>query len=419
VTAPSFWKARNSLTQKGQGQTSTGSIRIDSSNMQSGDIGGLGMLGDPQGYIAVAMNPKRIIMAEEDTVRATVNNITADILYFRIAMDFNTKQAKFYWKDDTRDWQQLGTTITMGFDWQYGTFQGEQYAILCFNNGSSSGYMDVDWFRLDDKPGPGGVVTPTPTPAPTPTPNPNPIWSGGPYTLNGTSDYVDLPDGITGNLADFSIACWVNLNSLTNWVRIFDFGGDSTVFMMLTPASGTTGYPYFCITTSGNDGEQGIDGTSALPTGSWQHLAVVKSGNTGILYINNQEVGRNSAITLRPADLGNTTNNFIGRSQWEQDPYLAADIDNFVIYNRALSTAEVTALWDDSPGSGPVSLGDVNDSGTIDIVDALMIAQYYVGLNPPGFIPENADVNCDGTISIVDALMVAQYYVGLVASFPC
>ena len=133
TTAADFWNARNSLTQKGQGLTSSGSIKIDCSAMQSGDIAGLGMLGDPRGYIAVTTNPKRIIMSEEDSVKATVSNITANVLYFRVEMNFSTKAAKFFWKDDTTNWAQLGTTITMGFDWQYGTFQGEQYAILCFN----------------------------------------------------------------------------------------------------------------------------------------------------------------------------------------------------------------------------------------------------------------------------------------------
>ena len=179
--------------------------------------------------------------------------------------------------------------------------------------------------------------------------NQDPIWSGGPYALNGSSDYVDLPDGLTGTLDDFSIACWVQLNSLNNWSRIFDFGGDTNVFMMLTPASGNTGYPYFTITVSGNDGEQGINGSSALPAGSWQHLAVVKSGNTGILYINRQEVGRNNSITLTPADLGNTTNNYIGRSQWSNDPYLNGYVDKFVVYDRALSAAEITALGNNPP----------------------------------------------------------------------
>jgi hypothetical protein len=72
-----------------------------------------------------------------------------------------------------------------------------------------------------------------------------------------------------------------------------------------------------------------------------------------------------------------------------------------------------------NPGSNNMTRGDVNGSGTVDIVDALLVAQYYVGLNPAGFIAGNADVNCSGGIDIVDALLVAQYYVGLVSSFPC
>jgi hypothetical protein len=64
-----------------------------------------------------------------------------------------------------------------------------------------------------------------------------------------------------------------------------------------------------------------------------------------------------------------------------------------------------------------VNRGDVNNDGSITIVDALMTAQYTVGLNPAGFVSGNADVNCDGSITIVDALIIAQYTVGLVTSF--
>lgn len=158
TTAANFWSARNSLTQKGQGLISTGTIKIDCSAMQSGDICGLGMLGDPRGYIAVTKDPKRIIMTEEEVVKATVSNISSNILYFRIEMNFSNKLAKFYWSYDNSNWKQLGTSITMGFDWQNGTFQGEQYAILNFNPTGSSGYMDVDWFRLNDTPGADVVI---------------------------------------------------------------------------------------------------------------------------------------------------------------------------------------------------------------------------------------------------------------------
>jgi hypothetical protein len=61
--------------------------------------------------------------------------------------------------------------------------------------------------------------------------------------------------------------------------------------------------------------------------------------------------------------------------------------------------------------------GDVNGNGSVDIVDALLVAQYYVGLGPDNFNPDVADVNCNDTIDIVDALLIAQFYVGLIIEF--
>ena len=58
--------------------------------------------------------------------------------------------------------------------------------------------------------------------------------------------------------------------------------------------------------------------------------------------------------------------------------------------------------------------GDVNSSGQVDVIDALMTAQYYVGLTPSGFNSGVADVNGDKVINIIDALQIAQYYVGLI-----
>jgi hypothetical protein len=63
--------------------------------------------------------------------------------------------------------------------------------------------------------------------------------------------------------------------------------------------------------------------------------------------------------------------------------------------------------------------GDVNGNGGVDIVDALLVAQSYVGLNQSNYNAICADVNCSGTIDIVDALLIAQRYVGLISGFPC
>jgi len=62
-------------------------------------------------------------------------------------------------------------------------------------------------------------------------------------------------------------------------------------------------------------------------------------------------------------------------------------------------------------------LGDVNHDNNVDIVDALLVAQYVVGLPSPIY-QEQADVNLDGVINIVDALLIAQYYVGVIPTLP-
>lgn len=62
--------------------------------------------------------------------------------------------------------------------------------------------------------------------------------------------------------------------------------------------------------------------------------------------------------------------------------------------------------------------GDVNSSNEIDIIDALLTAQYYVGLDPENFDLNAADVNADSNIDILDALLIAQYYVELITGLP-
>ena len=72
-----------------------------------------------------------------------------------------------------------------------------------------------------------------------------------------------------------------------------------------------------------------------------------------------------------------------------------------------------------TPTHIPSNCGDVNDDDVVDIVDALLIAQYYVQLDPNPFNADVADVNGDGVIDIIDALLVAQYYVDLIDSLSC
>ena len=65
----------------------------------------------------------------------------------------------------------------------------------------------------------------------------------------------------------------------------------------------------------------------------------------------------------------------------------------------------------------PTEVGDANGDGSINIIDALITAQYYVGIPGIQINLTAADVNCDGVVNIIDALLIAQYYVALITHF--
>lgn len=165
---------------------------------------------------------------------------------------------------------------------------------------------------------------------------------GNAVSLNGRDSYVQLPAGIVSRAQQLTVSGWVKANSLSDYMRIFDFGSGTNEYMFLTPKAGNR--MLFAITVNGNGPgqEQTISGP-VLPTGVWKHVAVTLNGSTGILYVDGREVGRNTSLTLNPSSLGQTKNNYIGKSQYP-DPHLNGLVDDFRIYSRALSAAEVLNL---------------------------------------------------------------------------
>jgi hypothetical protein len=175
----------------------------------------------------------------------------------------------------------------------------------------------------------------------------NPVYEQGlpgygmALTLDGEDDYVELPIGSTvSTLTDCTIAMWVNWSGEGNdWQRIFDIGTGTTVNMFLTPSNGSI--MRFAITTGGNGAESQLSASDELLSG-WHHVAVTIDGTSMsmALYFDAQLVANASTQTV-PSDLGQTTNNWLGRSQYTDDPYFNGSLDDFRIYNIALSEGQV------------------------------------------------------------------------------
>ena len=91
----------------------------------------------------------------------------------------------------------------------------------------------------------------------------------------------------------------------------------------------------------------GVNGPAALPTG-WHHVAVVIDSATMRLQLyQDGALVASGATTVLPKDLGATSQNWLGRSQWTADAFFGGSIDDFRIYNRALSESEVRYLAGD------------------------------------------------------------------------
>lgn len=87
--------------------------------------------------------------------------------------------------------------------------------------------------------------------------------------------------------------------------------------------------------------------------------------------------------------------------------------------NNTAATGQTSYIIDNKGFNPGVDiLGDVNGDGMIDIVDALLVAQYSVGKEITNFNPDVSDVDASGEIDIIDALLIAQFYTGLIDTFP-
>ena len=164
------------------------------------------------------------------------------------------------------------------------------------------------------------------------------VTAGSPAT-----EYATLPTGIVSTLTDFTISFWAKADTLNQWSRVFDFGTGTTAYMFFTMNPGGTNQPRFAITTTGNGGELQLNDPTAVTTGVWYHFAITVQGTTANMYVNGTSVSSTTAMTIHPADLGSTTHNYLGKSQFG-DAGFQGSIDDFRIFSRALTAAQVSAL---------------------------------------------------------------------------
>lgn len=166
--------------------------------------------------------------------------------------------------------------------------------------------------------------------------------AGGAYTFNGSSSYISFSS--TPELAitsSFSVSAWVNMSTAytatAGWQHIVA-GAYGDWGVGIVGSSSGTGLYLRATKVSVNDSPS----TSSWVTkGVWTHVTATFDGTNVRYYINGALTGN---VAYNPGYA--TSVKYIGTTNGSYAAYFRGNMDDVRVYNRPLTAAEVTALYD-------------------------------------------------------------------------
>ncbi|WBB90405.1 RICIN domain-containing protein [Verrucosispora sp. WMMC514] len=157
-----LYRARNTVTHRIQGPTSTGTVEIDYSTMRDGDRAGLAMLRDVSAWIGVRRDngATRVVMTNGlnmnsnwDTSSTGSEIASAAVSGGRIWLRANAdirpgsgRQARFSYSTDGVNFVPLGNALTLNNNWTF--FMGYRFAIFNYATQALGGSVTVRRFEL-------------------------------------------------------------------------------------------------------------------------------------------------------------------------------------------------------------------------------------------------------------------------------
>lgn len=230
---------------------------------------------------------------------------------------------------------------------------------------------------------------------------------GQAFRFDGTNGYVQIPDSDALKPTNVTIEAWVWLDpDLPS-----NNGGEQIVFKKNTWSAWFEGYSLSKQTIDNGDGTYSdrfhfvvsrdgdqviIDSQTIAQRGVWYHVAATYDGNQSMLYVNG--VAEASATPGFALDYG-TDPLFIGTTgTWA--PYLnmfAGIIDEVSIYNRALASNEIAAIY--TAGSagkcyGPFPPAIVSQPASQSVEEG---AEAYLSVVATGTVPLGYQWTFNGT----------------------
>jgi len=170
----------------------------------------------------------------------------------------------------------------------------------------------------------------------------------GAYDFDGVDDYMDMGNSASLTLDSFTLSSWIYVNDFSSYHGIIGMGDGTHFFEWFTLTDGTL---YF--EKDGSTRPKSIT-TNTLNTNTWYHVVLVynATSQTGDIYINGVEASYSTYQVGSGSSTidGTTGNKYIGLRQGGTN-FFDGTIDEVSIWSRALSSSEVTELYNSGSGS--------------------------------------------------------------------
>ena len=191
-------------------------------------------------------------------------------------------------------------------------------------------------------------------------------------TLKGSASFVTLDDGnrvlSTGNnkgyldlgtqmarnvlgqlKGDYTISLDLNVginNSLGSYCWAWAMGNGTNQYTALVNKAGNADWYY----EIKNSTAYMAHSNKGLREDEWHTVTIVQQNSTCIIFVDGEKLGT-SSTSLHPSNFASSiTQSWLGRSPYESDAYMTNTMmDNFRIFDKALSAEEVKILYDARP----------------------------------------------------------------------
>lgn len=158
-------------------------------------------------------------------------------------------------------------------------------------------------------------------------------------SFDGINDYASSSNPLGGGTKPRTIALWTKPTANTNATLAFAAASGNYIGFRFNRTSNTN-ISFVVGSTDGSNGSS-VSKTSGTPINEWTFLVGTYDGANIRLFVNGVEAG-NSAFTMTPYSPPYVT---IGASDDGLGGYFTGLIDEFRIYQRALSATEISAIY--------------------------------------------------------------------------